>query len=61
MALEPGGRADKLGNEFERHWGALQLLRVLAGEAISVFPEGLGPDENGCSGRRKASGPPMQT
>ena len=47
MALESGGRADKLGNEFERLWGVLQLLRVLHGEAVSVLPEGLGPDEKG--------------
>ena len=47
MAVEPGGRADKLGNEYERSWGVLQLLLVVGGEATSVLPEGLGPDEKG--------------
>ena len=47
MALESGGRADKLGNEFERLWGVLQLLKMLHGEVTSVLPEGLGPDEKG--------------
>lgn len=47
MALEPGGRADKLGGRFEQNWAVLQALRVLAGEATSVLPEGLGADERG--------------
>lgn len=47
MAVEPGGRANKLGNEYERLWGVLQLLHVVGGEATSVLPEGLGPDEKG--------------
>lgn len=47
MSAEPGGRADKLGNEYERLWGVLQLLHVVGGEATSVLPEGLGPDEKG--------------
>lgn len=47
MAVEPGGRANKLGNEYERLWGVLQLLHVVGGEPTSVLPEGLGPDEKG--------------
>lgn len=47
MAVEPGGRANKLGNEYERLWGVFQLLQVVGGEATSVLPEGLGPDEKG--------------
>jgi len=47
MSLEPGGRAAKLGNEYERLWGVHQMFRVLCGEAVSVLPEGLGPDERG--------------
>jgi len=47
MAVEPGGRANKLGNEYERLWGVLQLLHVIGGEATSVLPEALGSDEKG--------------
>jgi hypothetical protein len=47
MAVEPGGRADKLGNEYERLWVVRQLLLVLQGEAHSVLCEGLGDDERG--------------
>ena len=47
MALEPGGRAEKHGHEYEHLWGALQLLRVLNDEAVSVFPEALGDDKEG--------------
>jgi hypothetical protein len=42
MAMEAGGRADKLGNEYERLWVVRQLLLVLQGEAFSVLWEGLG-------------------
>jgi len=47
MAVEPGGRADKFGNEYERLWVVRQLLLVLQGEASSVLWEGLGDDEQG--------------
>jgi hypothetical protein len=45
--MEPGGRADKLGNEYEQLWVVRQLLLVLQGEAFSVLWEGLGGDERG--------------
>lgn len=45
--MEPGGKADKLGNEYERLWVVRQLLLVLQGEAHSVLSEGLGDDERG--------------
>jgi len=47
MAMEAGGRADKLGNEYERLWVVRQLLLVLQGEAHSVLWEGLGDNERG--------------
>ena len=47
MAMEPGGRADKLGNEYEQLWVAKQLLRLVAEEVESVLVEGLGDDEQG--------------
>ncbi len=45
--MEPGGRADKLGNRFEGTWVALQLLHVLAGSLKSVEIEPLGEAEEG--------------
>ena len=45
--MELGGRADKLGNDYERAWVVRQLLLVLQGEAESVLWEGLGDDERG--------------
>ncbi len=47
MASIPGGPADKLGNEFERLWTVRFLLEVVAGHAVSVEIEPLGPDEVG--------------
>src|SRR4051812_25338509 len=47
MASEPGGRADKLGNEFERLWTVRHLIELLVGRAISVRIEALGDDERG--------------
>ena len=47
MAVERGGRADKLGNEYERLWVVKQLLFVLQSEAHSVLSEGLGDNERG--------------
>jgi hypothetical protein len=37
MASEPGGRSDKLGNEFERLWAVSHLIELLSGKAISVL------------------------
>ncbi len=47
MTTGSGGRFDKAGNDYERLWVVLQMLKVLHGEAKSVLWEGLGPDERG--------------
>ena len=47
MASEPGGRADKLGNEFERLWAVRHLIEVIAGKAMTFRIEALGDDEKG--------------
>lgn len=47
MAMEPGGIADKLGNEYERDWVVLQLLKILQNEVGSVTWEARGPDGDG--------------
>lgn len=47
MASEQGGRADKLGNEFERLWAVRHLIEIVAGKAVWVRIECLGDDERG--------------
>ena len=47
MASIPGGRADKLGNEFERLWTVRHLIELISGSALSVSIECLGDDEKG--------------
>jgi hypothetical protein len=47
MASEPGGRADKLGNEFERLWAVRHLIELIAGKATWFRIEALGDDEKG--------------
>ncbi|MCY2977340.1 MAG: hypothetical protein NTU79_01580 [Planctomycetota bacterium] len=47
MAMEEGGRADKLGNEYESLFVVQQMLLVVAEEAESIKLEGLGEDEQG--------------
>ena len=47
MAMEPGGRADKLGNEYERLWVVYQLLCVLRNEVTAVTWEPAGQDAEG--------------
>ena len=47
MASERGGRADKLGNEFERLWAVRHLIEVIAGMATTFRIEALGDDEKG--------------
>ncbi len=47
MASESGGRADKLGNEFERLWAVRHLVELIAGRAAAVNVECLGDDERG--------------
>src|SRR5258707_15655043 len=61
MAVERGGRADKLGNRYEGLWAARNLLLVLAGEVVAVTVEAVGDDEEGvdlwvdyADGRREA-------
>ena len=47
VASEPGGRADKLGNEFERLWAVWHLIELVAGRATTFRIEALGDDEKG--------------
>lgn len=47
MAMEAGGYAEKLGNRYESHWVAYQLLRLLDEKIVSVTVEPLGDDEIG--------------
>ncbi|MZK51418.1 hypothetical protein [Clostridium beijerinckii] len=47
MALEAGGRADKLGNRHEGRWLVKQFLRLLREELESVTIESIGDDERG--------------
>ncbi len=47
MASEPGGRAAKLGNDYESLFVVQQMLLVVAEEAESIKLEGLGEDEQG--------------
>ncbi len=47
MALEPGGRAAKLGNRYEGRWVVRQLLRVLNDDLLAVTCEAVGDDERG--------------
>ena len=44
MASEPGGRADKLGNEFERLCAVRHLIELIAGTATTFKIEALGDD-----------------
>ena len=41
MSLEPGGRSDKYGNEYENQYLARLFLRVVNGKAVSVTVEPL--------------------
>jgi hypothetical protein len=47
MALETGGRGDKLGNRYEGRWLATQLLRLLEEEIRYIVVEPIGDDEQG--------------
>lgn len=47
MASEPGGRADKLGNEFERLCAVRHLIELVEGSATTFKLEALGDDERG--------------
>ena len=46
MSLEPGGRADKYGNEYENQYLARLLLRVINEECKYVIIEPLGDNSN---------------
>lgn len=47
MPYESGGRADKLGNTYERRWVIYQMLRVIEEKLVSVELEPIGEDEKG--------------
>ena len=47
MGFEPGGLSDKLGNRYEGHWVAKQLLDLLDEKIRSVSIEAIGDDERG--------------
>src|SRR2546426_4052536 len=47
MASEPGGRAAKLGIEFERLWAVRHFIELIAGRATMIWIEPLGDDEKG--------------
>ena len=46
MSLEPGGRTDKHGNEYENRYLAELLLRIVSGKLSSIIVEPLGEDHD---------------
>lgn len=46
MSLEPGGRADKYGNQYENQYLVRLLLRVVAGKYKSIVVEALGENKD---------------
>lgn len=46
MSLEPGGRSDKYGNQYENQYLARLLLRVVSGQLKSIIVEPLGKDKD---------------
>ncbi|MGN0650363.1 MAG: hypothetical protein ACI4KM_08000 [Oscillospiraceae bacterium] len=46
MSLEPGGRADKYGNNYENQYLASLFLRLVLGELKSVTVEPLGENKD---------------
>lgn len=46
MSLEPGGRSDKYGNEYENRYFAKLMLRLVRKDITAVIVEPLGPDSN---------------
>ncbi len=46
MSLEPGGRSDKYGNQYENRYLAKLLLRVISGQFKSIIVEPLGKDKD---------------
>ena len=47
MSQLAGGRADKFGNMFEKHWVVLLSLDVVEGRATAIKWEPLGPEGAG--------------
>lgn len=47
MSLEKGGRADKIGNQYENRFLAKLLIRLVEEQLISVIVEPLGEDGDG--------------
>lgn len=46
MSQVPGGIADKVGNEYEKHYLAILLLRLVNGELTSITVEPVGPNKD---------------
>lgn len=46
MSQVPGGIADKVGNEYEKHYLAILLLRLVMGELASITVEPVGPNKD---------------
>lgn len=46
MSQVPGGIADKVGNEYEKHYLATLLLRLVNGELSSITVEPVGPNKD---------------
>lgn len=46
MSLEPGGRADKYGNEYEDQFLARMLLRIVKGDYKSIIVEPIGANSD---------------
>ena len=46
MSLLPGGRTDKTGLEYEKHYLANLLLRLVMGELASITVEPVGPNKD---------------
>ena len=47
MALEAGGIAEKLGNDYEKSWVAKQFLDLIQEKISAIQVEPLGDDETG--------------
>ncbi|MBL7668717.1 hypothetical protein I6I86_12365 [Moraxella osloensis] len=47
MALEAGGIAEKLGNDYEKSWVTKQFLNLIQEKILAVQVEPLGDDEIG--------------
>ncbi len=43
----PGGPADKSGNSYEGRWTVNSMVEIIAGRALSIRIEPLGPEGEG--------------